>query len=298
MARASAKRGGRPRPNARQRGQREQPVARTEAPKRPSYEDQLFFTRLRRKTKWVFALLAVAFAIGFIVFGVGTGVNGANIGDFFRDIFGGGSSSTDAPAVADALQAVEDHPNDPDAIHDLANAYRQAGQNKDAAATLEKYVSLKPSDGVALRELTAVYLQLAVASNQRLQALLAAGGNGYTFSSQAFTFPESSGFLSAVGDDPAEAAIDSGYSRLGAQLQDEVQSWSRKRAAAFEKLATATPDDPTVLFQLGQAWSSANENEKAIDAYRRYLAADPNGDYAEAAQKAVDDLRGADTATG
>jgi tetratricopeptide (TPR) repeat protein len=298
MARASAKRGGRPRPDARQRGQKQEPVAGTEAKpkqaskpkKQASYEDQLFFTRLRRKTKWVFALLAAAFAIGFVVFGVGTGVSGANLGDFFRDIFGGGSD--EAPAVADALEEVEDNPDDPQALLDLATAYRGAGQNADAAETLEKYVVLQPSDGAALRQLTAVYLALAREANQRAATLAAGRALGQSFSSQAFSFPDTSGFLGALGENPVEDAVDSGYSRAASQIGEEATRFAAKRAAAFEKLVLAEPDDPTVLFQLGQAATEAIQNEKAIDAFERYLEVAPDGEYAEAAQRLLDQLTG------
>jgi tetratricopeptide (TPR) repeat protein len=298
MARASAKRGGRPRPNARQGSQKEQPVTRTEAaPKRPSYEDQLFFTRLRRRAKWVFALLAAVFAIGFVVFGVGTGVSGANLSDFFSDIFGGGSD--DAPAIADALEAVEENPNDSEAVLDLATAYREAGQNRDAAETLEKYVALEPADAAALRQLTAVYLRLASESNQNASVLLTSRGSGGSFSAQAYSFPEGSGFFGALGENPVEDAVDSGYTRAASQLGNEATGFHEKRMVAFEKLAAATPDDPTVLYQLAGAASAAQQPDKAIDALERYLEADPNGEYAASAQEALDQLTGTtDVVTG
>ena len=304
MARAPAKRGGRPRPNARQESQKEQPVTRTEAapktkaaPKRASYEDQLFFSRLRRKAKWVFALLAAIFAIGFVAFGVGTGVSGANLSDFFRDIFGGGSD--DAPAIADALEAVEENPNDSEAVLDLATAYREAGQNRDAAETLEKYVALEPSDAAALRQLTAVYLRLASESNQNASVLLTSRGSGGSFSAQAYSFPEGSGFFGALGENPVEDAIDSGYTRAATQLGNEATSFHEKRMVAFEKLAAATPDDPTVLYQLAGAASAAQQTDKAIDALERYLEADPDGEYAASAQEALDQLTGTtDVVTG
>jgi hypothetical protein len=53
-----------------------------------SAEDLMFFPKLRRRAKWVFLLLAIAFGIGFVAFGVGTGVGGTSIGDVLRDIIG------------------------------------------------------------------------------------------------------------------------------------------------------------------------------------------------------------------
>ena len=57
MARAQAQR----RKNSRSRAQRSS----------SSVEDLMFFPKLRRKAKWVFLLLAIAFGLGFVAFGVG-----------------------------------------------------------------------------------------------------------------------------------------------------------------------------------------------------------------------------------
>jgi tetratricopeptide (TPR) repeat protein len=237
------------------------------------------------------------FAIGFVAFGVGTGVSGASLGDFFRDIFGGGSD--DAPAIADALEAVEDNPNDAAAVLDLANAYREAGQNRDAAETLEKYVALEPTDAAALRQLTALYLRLASQTNQDATVLIASRGSGGSFSAQAFSFPGGSGFIGALGENPVEDAVDSGYTRAATQLSEEARQFHEKRVAAFEKLAAATPEDATVLYQLAGAASAAGETDKAIDALERYLEADPDGEYAASARAALDELTGTtDTITG
>ena len=62
----------------------------------PEYEKQLFFGKIRRRTKWVFALLAVVFAASFVFLGVGSG--GGALSDLwngrFGDLFGGSSGPT------------------------------------------------------------------------------------------------------------------------------------------------------------------------------------------------------------
>ena len=65
-----------------------------------SVEDLMFFPKLRRKAKWVFLLLAIAFAVGFVAFGVGTGVGGTSIGDVLRDIFSSSSGGQDLSQMA------------------------------------------------------------------------------------------------------------------------------------------------------------------------------------------------------
>src|SRR6266487_6408243 len=70
--------------------------------KAQSWEDQLFFARLRRHAKWMFVLLALVFAIGFVAFGVGSGSTGVGgIGDIFNSVFGGSTSGTDARIKSD-----------------------------------------------------------------------------------------------------------------------------------------------------------------------------------------------------
>src|SRR5919204_6990164 len=53
------------------------------------YEDTLFFNRLRKQAKWVFVFLAVVFAGGFVLFGVGSS-NVSGLRDIFNGIGGGG----------------------------------------------------------------------------------------------------------------------------------------------------------------------------------------------------------------
>src|SRR4029450_9379552 len=83
---------------ARAQAQRRQ-TSRTRARRSSSSaEDLRFFPKLRRKAKWVFLLLAIAFALGFVAFGVGTGVGGTSIGDVLRAVFtsNGGSQDLDS----------------------------------------------------------------------------------------------------------------------------------------------------------------------------------------------------------
>lgn len=79
MARAATKKGS-------QRAKAAAPVAQPRRKKRQSgpkpIEQQLFFTRIRGQTRWVFMLLAVVFAISFVVAGVGSGSTG--IADIFN----------------------------------------------------------------------------------------------------------------------------------------------------------------------------------------------------------------------
>ena len=68
------------------------------------FEDTLFFSKLRKRTKWVFILLALIFGVTFVVFGVGSSVGGSGLSDIFNGIRGGGSGQ---PSVSKAEKATQ-----------------------------------------------------------------------------------------------------------------------------------------------------------------------------------------------
>ncbi len=128
----------------------------------------MFFPRLRRRAKWVFLLLAVFFAFGFVAFGVGAG--GSGIGDYFADLFNRNSVASGQPSVEDAQKKVAENPNDPKARLELANALQAAKRPEDAIKELERYVALRPKDANALQQLGALYDQRALSARRDLAA--------------------------------------------------------------------------------------------------------------------------------
>ena len=126
-------------------------------------EDLLFFTKLRKRAKWIFVLLALAFGIGFVGFGVG-GSGGGGVGDIIGDVFGREGDAI--PSISSAQGKVNDNPNDPDAYFDLARAFQADQRLEDAAAAYEQVVVLRPDDISALRSLASLYQQDATATLQ------------------------------------------------------------------------------------------------------------------------------------
>jgi len=232
------------------------------------------------------------FAISFIFFGVGTGVSGGSVGDFLRDLFGGGS--TEAQSVADALEKVEDNPNDAQAVRSLAAAYQAAGQTRDAANSLEQYVELQPKDSDALRQLATLYQRLATQSDQQASALIGQG-LGESLGTVAWSFPNSSGFLGALGENPIDEAVSSRFSARAGEASDQANRWLEKAVTTYDQLVEADPADTTALIQLGQAAANAGKDEEAIQAFERYLELDPTGPYAEPAKQQIADLKEQDT---
>src|ERR1043166_6385899 len=118
--------------------QRKRPRPQQAKPKRKqkSWEDELFFARLRRHTKWMFVLLALVFGVGFVAFGVGSGSTG--IGDILRgNFFGGGGDSVDSQIQAEPKK-IPAKPGDMQPYIDLAGLYRQKQDTASAIRTLEQ----------------------------------------------------------------------------------------------------------------------------------------------------------------
>lgn len=295
MARAPAKRGGRSRSNARARG-REQRVA-TPTPKKkkaPSYEDQLFFTRLRRHQRWVFLFLALAFFLGFVVLGIGSG-NGF-LADAISDIGGGGSSSIQS--VEEAQKKVDQSPNDPKALLALASALQADAKPEKAIDVLERYRALQPADTDALQQLAALY-DVEASRAQRDASQLEAQAFAGSFTSAAFLFPGSSGFLGALGNDPIDRAVTDSVSVRAEEARNKLTGVFEKQLPVLQKLVELTPDEPLLYLRLADAALSTNQNPVALDAYETFLEIAPDDPNASEVRRRLASLRGtSDVVTG
>lgn len=245
----------------------------------------MFFTRLRTHAKWMFVLLAAAFGIGFVAFGVGAG--GTGFGDAISDFFGGGS---DLPSIEEAQKAADENPNDQEAVLALANALQADRQYEKAAQALERYSELVPDDVDALRQLANVYTQRATALNQEAGALRSSSQSG-TFSQTAFSLPGTSGFLGALGDNPIDQALSGNTSARIERLADQVSATFGQQAGVYERISKLTPDDPQIFLQLGQAATQAGESELAVGAYERFLELAPDDPSAAAVKEQLEFLR-------
>ena len=98
---------------------------------------QLFFSRMRRRAKPIYFILAVLFALTFAFLGVGSGGN-SGLDQLFNglNIFGGGGTS-----VSKAQKEVQKHPTDPKGFRDLATAYEAKGDTASAISALQQYMT-------------------------------------------------------------------------------------------------------------------------------------------------------------
>jgi tetratricopeptide (TPR) repeat protein len=252
----------------------------------------MFFSRLRRRAKWVFVALAAVFALSFVFLGVGAG--GSGIGDYLADLFRGGPNGGSSPSVNEARAKVEENPNDLEARRDLVSALQATGQFKAAIPHLERYTTARPTDVEAFQQLAALYGSRA----QVQQAELAEAQND----------PSGSAFAGEIAD-PASPLSES-LSGPITQLQQEraatrtnelvlaAQSTYSKQADTWERLTKLQPEEPSNYLQLGQAQFFAGSTPEAIAAWERFLELAPDDPNAPLVRRQIRSLKQSVPSTG
>lgn len=245
----------------------------------------MFFPKLRRRAKWVFLFLAIAFGGSFIFFGVGAG--GSGIGDYLSDLLNRPISS-DTPSLSDAQEAVAERPNDPEAQLDLARAAQAEGELAVAVTAYEEYRTMRPDDPDALRTLAALYgTQIAeaqreatIASNEAAEAAL-----------PNTLAPQDSPFLQDLTTNPLTQPQAQEAQARASEANTEVQRLSLAQLGIFAELTELVEDDPLLFLQWANAAETAQDYETAITAYEGYLELQPNAANAEQIQERIDALK-------
>ena len=242
----------------------------------------MFFPRLRRHAKWMFVFLALVFGIGFVGFGVGAG--GTGIGDILRN----GGRSDGLPSVSESREKTEANPRNAQAWRDLATALQTDGETDEAIAALATYVTLKPKEPDARRELAGLYL--AQASEKRREAQI--GQLQATYAAPGQSFP---GLLGADGQ---AVAPDRLGQVLTAQTSEKVNATLTEAGAAYtnavaayQEIAKLQPDDPNVQLELASTAQQAGNVAVAIDAYERFLKLAPDDPNATIVKQQLKQLR-------
>jgi predicted O-linked N-acetylglucosamine transferase (SPINDLY family) len=254
---------------------------------------QLFFSRMRRKAKFVYFLLAVLFAVTFAFLGVGSGTSG--LSDLFTNINIFHSSGT---SVSSAQKEIAKHPNSPKGYRALATAYE--GKNETAAAitALQQYTAIAKKDGKALTELAG--LQLSQATDFQNQY-----GNAYQ--NEQIVSPSTS-FLPAgplgkgLGTNPIEAAQSSLATQVATNLYQRMSLSYSDAVATYTQLTKLQPGNSNAQFQLGntaqtaaQVTGSPTFNLTAVAAYKAYLKLNPDASTAAQVRQLIKSLEPAPT---
>jgi len=245
----------------------------------------MFFPKLRRRAKWVFLFLAIAFAGSFVFFGVGAG--GSGIGDYLSDLLNR-PVNTGAPNLEDAREAVQENPDDPEARLELATAAAQEGEIDEAIASLERYRTMEPADADALRTLASLYAQKIgeaqdranIASNEAAEASLPK-----TFA------PDDSPFLQEILGNEITDSVSAQAEARAQAANAEVQSNAILQQNVLADLTELVDDEPLLLLQYAQAAETAQDYPTAIEAYEAFLEKAPNNPNAELIEQRVESLK-------
>lgn len=126
-------------------------------------------------------LLAFFFVASFIFVGLGTNVN-YNLFELIggQDQPPGGQTVDPEDQIAEAEKELEENPEDPDAIKELAALYYQNGRYDDAARVLERGREVAPKDEEIAFTLGQVYLQAAQSTpGEEQEALYEQAGDAF-----------------------------------------------------------------------------------------------------------------------
>lgn len=258
-------------------------------------EDTLFFPGLRAHAKWVFVLLIVVFAGGFVFLGVGSGsgigdVLGGNIGN----LFSGGSSTGDQ--VKSAKSKIKKNPKNLQAYRDLASAYRTENKTDDAILAYNQLLDQSPKDVDALGQLAGLYLAKGDAARTRAQTIQAQSPGT---AGQDFAPPSTSKLGQALQGsadpttrwDPINQSVTDKINKESADAYSEMTTAYNNAVGTYKRLAGVTPKDASVWFQLGTTAETAGDAKTAAEAYAKFLKLAPDDPTAPAVRQHLKQLQ-------
>jgi tetratricopeptide (TPR) repeat protein len=291
VARGTQHRKRRPQAHARVAAQPAKPMGMRV--KHQSWEDQLFFARLRHHAKWVFLLLALVFAVGFVIFGVGSGSTG--ISDALQGFFN--SSSSSSSSASSLRKKAEQHPQQAKPWHDLATKLEADGKLDDAIVALKRYTALKPKNQTVLEELAGVYQRRAVefqhvyTDAQTRSQILAPNSPFQPVSTSAL------GKAMASLTNPIQSAVTGQISTLTSTAYTKIIRLESDAVGVYQKLAKLSPGDAVTQLRLAQVAQGAGNSTVAITAYTRFLKLAPDDPLAPSARKVLKQLKAQQKAT-
>jgi regulator of sirC expression with transglutaminase-like and TPR domain len=233
----------------------------------------------------------VAFVLGFVLLGVGSGSTGISdvLGNMFSSGSGGGTS------ISNLQKKVDKAPKKAQAWRDLATALEQKQRTQDAVNALERYTALRPKDQNALAELASQYGTLATNyatdySNAQAEASQFASP-GAVFA-PASTTPFGKAFADPTAlQDPIAASVQSLASTKQSTAYTNFQTAQKNAEDVYKKLVALNPSDATTQIQLGQAAQAAGDTKAAIAAYEAFLKLAPTDPLAPQVKQALKQLK-------
>jgi tetratricopeptide (TPR) repeat protein len=272
------------------------PASKPKRPKPPSWEDQLFFSRLRGHAKWMFAFLAIVFGFSFIIFGVGSGSTG--IGDVLQNFFSGVTSS--GSSLSSLQKKANDNPKSAAAWRALATKLETDQKTDRAIGALEKYTKLAPKDQAGLEELGGLYLRRAQDYETLYQTYQQRDS---IYSSSSLFQPASTSKLGKAYTDttalesPIGSLISTGLNKEATLALEKLGPLESNAVTVYKRLVKLDPKNATNQFQLGETAQISGDTAVAKTAFKTFLKLAPNDALAPTAKAALKQLKGTSTTT-
>jgi len=239
----------------------------------------LFFVKLRRHQKWVYALLAVVFALSFVLVGVGSG-SGSGLSQLYTGLFGGGGGSS----VSKAQDEIEKNPAK--GYRDLATAYEQKGDNAQAIVALQSYLAQKDKDAASWAELAGLQMsQGNLYSTQYQNAQQAAQK-----ADPSAPFLPGGTLGSAVGQNPTYQGASQKLAARTSALYTKATTAFAGAVTAYETASKIQPRNATYLQELATAAVNAGDSKTAVKALKSYLRVYPNAPLKKQIKAEIDAL--------
>src|SRR5262245_46930338 len=234
-----------------------------------SYEQEMFFPRLRRQAKWMFVFLAVVFGFGYVIFNVGGSIPGTGLGDVLQGLGQGG----DTADVGDARNDVNDHPNDPRAYLKLADALTQNNKTDESIPVLAQYLRLKPNDTDQISRLAGLYM----GRGSRFQQDALAAQAEVAAATPGAAFAPSTGFLTQLrAQGELEKALSSEANQKLSQASSDAAGAFSSATTLWQRLGRLQPNDSAVQFSLAQSAEQAGDYATAIKGYQQFMKLAPD----------------------
>jgi tetratricopeptide (TPR) repeat protein len=224
---------------------------------------QLFFMRLRRGQKWLYALLALVFAVTFAGVGVGSGTGG--LSDLYSGLFGSGGNP-----VSKAQDEVEKNPAK--GYRDLARAYETKGDTVQAISALRSYVGVKKKDATAWAELGG----LELAQGQTYITQYQSAQQTAQLADPSAPFLPGGTLAQAVGTNAAFQDASQKASTQASTLYQQATTSLTSAVSDYKQAAKLQPKSATAQEQLATAAENAGDVKTAITAWQSWLKLSPD----------------------
>jgi hypothetical protein len=244
---------------------RREPAPEPAKRKKPAntWEDQLFFARMRRHAKLVFLLLAIVFAVSFVFLGVSSGSNG--ITDALQSFFGRSTGSSLSSQIHAKQKAIAQHPKEVSLYLDLAGTYQADQQDANALATLQKARAIAPHNVDVLNRIAALYGSQAGRAGDGYTATLASlslndiQSPGLDTSSQIGQALTSDPYTQALQTrlNDAYTKVTSAYAKVAGVYKQAAQEAKGTADEQFLRVAPDNPNAAAVKQTLAQLSASA-----------------------------------------